>query len=143
MGVCTNERWEINLHLRATTASLNERQNAEITLTHGASERARAEDIRIPDLSIHLQGGKNCCTFCQTNELNKRCHITPQLHVYANESLRHGWIWNENYWINRHINNRSPKTNMLHTKNVSLYSFLPIVVRALSVRPSRDDETRR
>ena len=32
--ICTNERGEINLHLRATTASLNERQNAEITLTH-------------------------------------------------------------------------------------------------------------
>ena len=116
MGVCTNERWEINLHLRATTASLNERQNAEITLTHGASGRVSALGGHSNSRPIHPSPrGKNCCTFCQTNELNKRCHITPQLHVYANESLRHGWIWNENDWINRHINNRSPKTNMLHS----------------------------
>ena len=134
--------WEINLHLRATTASLNERQNAEITLTH--CERA-GRTFELPTHpSIHLQGGKNCCTFCQTNELQQYPRSSePCLRKQMNHCDMDGFGMKITGLIVASITDLPRPTCSTRRTYPYILSYPSLCVLCQSDRPSRDDETRR
>ena len=146
MGVCTNERWEINLHLRATTASLNERQNAEITLTHGASGRVSARGGHSNSRPIHPSPGEKIAarSVKRTNSTNDAISLLSSMFTQMNHCDMDGFGMKMTGLIVTSITDRPRPTCSIRRTYPCILSYASLCVLCQSVRHAmtkREDDT--